>query len=259
MHLVRKLMGRAGIPMNAEGGDGSSNGGGSGGSGAPQITPEIQALIDQQVSGLKAKNQELLGSLAQQKETLKKFEGIDPDKTRELFKRMENDEESRLIAEGKLDEVLKKRTERMKNAYEQEAAAERNARQAAEKRAQAFADRVLENEIRAVASSAGIHPHAVEDALFRARTVFELSDDGKAVAMENQFGKDGNPLTPAEWFGDMKTKAPHWFPAQGSGGGAQQSKAGTGASDKTITRAQFDAMSPTERTQAMRSKIQVVD
>lgn len=30
----------------------------------PEITPEIQALIDQQVSGLKAKNDELLGKLA---------------------------------------------------------------------------------------------------------------------------------------------------------------------------------------------------
>lgn len=37
--------------------DGSQGGGG----GTPEITPEIQAIIDQQVSGLKAKNSELLG------------------------------------------------------------------------------------------------------------------------------------------------------------------------------------------------------
>ncbi|MEX9757258.1 hypothetical protein AB7W88_21050, partial [Providencia vermicola] len=68
--------------------DGSQGGGG----GTPEITPEIQAIIDKQVSGLKAKNSELLGKLKEQGDNLKRFDGIDPDAVRGILKRFENDE-----------------------------------------------------------------------------------------------------------------------------------------------------------------------
>ena len=94
--------------------DGSQGGGG----GAPEITPEIQAIIDKavndQVSGLKAKRDELLGKLKEQGDNLKRFEGIDPDTVKGMLKRFENDEEAKLIADGKIDEVLNKRTERLR-------------------------------------------------------------------------------------------------------------------------------------------------
>ncbi|MDM3628264.1 hypothetical protein O9403_18930, partial [Proteus mirabilis] len=84
----------------------------------PEITPEIQAIIDQQVSGLKAKNSELLGKLKEQGDNLKRFEGIDPDTVKGMLKRFENDEEAKLIADGKIDEVLNKRTERLRGDFD---------------------------------------------------------------------------------------------------------------------------------------------
>lgn len=94
--------------------DGSQGGGGR----APEITPEIQAIIDKavndQVSGLKAKRDELLGKLKEQGDNLKRFEGIDPDTVKGMLKRFENDEEAKLIADGKIDEVINKRTERLR-------------------------------------------------------------------------------------------------------------------------------------------------
>ncbi|MGR7566062.1 hypothetical protein ACU6YQ_24595, partial [Klebsiella aerogenes] len=87
----------------------SGDGGGSGG-GAPEITPEIQKLIDEQVnaqvSGLKNKNSELLGKLKESTESLKRFDGIDPDAVKTILQRFSDDEEAQLIAGGKIDEVL---------------------------------------------------------------------------------------------------------------------------------------------------------
>ena len=203
-----------------EAGEGGEGGGGQG----PEITPEVQALIDAQVSaavsGLKAKNTELLGKVRESSETLKRYEGIDPDAVKTILQRFSDDEEAKLIASGKIDEVLNKRTERMKAGFEKETAKERQAREAAEQRAAKFTRRVLENSIRAEASAAGIHQHAIEDALFRAGSLFTLDDEGNPAAVEGAFGKDGNPLTMKEFFAEMKEKAPHWWPATANGGGA---------------------------------------
>lgn len=206
--------------MQEEGGDGGNGDGGSG----PTITPEVQKLIDAAVNtavgGLKSKNQELLGKVKQYGEDMKRYEGIDPDAVKTILQRFSDDDEAKLIASGKIDEVLNKRTERMKAGFEQETAKERAAREAAESRADKFQRRVLENGIRAEAAAAGIHQHAIDDALYRAGGTFQLDDEGNPVAVEGAYGKDGKPLTLKEWFADMKEKAPHWWPATGNGGGA---------------------------------------
>jgi hypothetical protein len=240
-----------------EAGEGAEGGGGQG----PQITPEIQALIDAQVNqavtGLKAKNAELLGKVKTAGDQLKEFEGIDPNAVRTILQRFSDDEEAKLIASGKIDEVLNKRTERMKQGFEQETAKERQAREAAEQRAEKFTRRVLENSIRAEASAAGIHQHAVEDALFRAQSLFQLDEDGNPVASEGLFGKDGKPLTLKEWMAEMKDKAPHWWPATANGGGSQPNGGAKGK--KTINRAAFDQLDPVGKAEYIRSGGAVTD
>jgi len=107
------------LQMAAEGGDG-------GGGGGATITPEVQAQIDAAVatavsaatSGLDAKNKELLGKLKLKDGELEKFKGIDPEKTRQLLAKFENDEEAQLIAAGKMDEVVNRRIEKQKSALE---------------------------------------------------------------------------------------------------------------------------------------------
>lgn len=204
-----------------EGGEGGSGGGG-GDAGTPAITPEVQALIDkavgEAVTGLKTKNGELIAAQKQLKEQLQKFEGIDPEAVNNIIKRFADDEEAGLIKAGKLDEVLNKRTERMKASFEKETAKEKAAREAAEARVQKYARQVLENHIRAAAAEAGLHKHAIDDALLRAQSVFALDDDANPIAGEDVLGKDGKPLTLKEWFTDMKERAPHWWPATQGGG-----------------------------------------
>lgn len=214
--------------------------------GAPDLQAQIAAAVEAATSGLKAKNSELLGSLRTTKDALQKFDGIDPEAVRNILKRFTDDDEAKLIANGKIDEVLTKRTERMKAGFERETQAEKVKREAAEARAAKFSKRVLENGIRTEAAAAGLHQYAIEDALYRAGTTFALDDDGNPTAVEGAFGKDGKPLTLKEWFADMKEKAPHWFPATASGSGAGGGGGGA-PGQKTMTRTQWDAAPATER------------
>lgn len=71
----------------------------------------IKAAVDKEVAGLRNKNHELLGKLKRQQEMLKPWEGLDPDKVRGLVQKMSEDEETRLIAEGKVDEVVQRRVQ----------------------------------------------------------------------------------------------------------------------------------------------------
>ena len=223
----------------------------------PQPSPDVQALIDQAVSGLKAKNSEILGTLKATKERLAAFEGIDPEGIKALLSKFSEDEDAALIKAGDLDKVISKRTERMKAGFEAETKAEREARERAESRVQAFGKRVLENSIRAEAGAAGLHQFAVEDALYRAGSMFVIDDAGNPVAAEGVLGKDGKPLTLKEWFSDMKEKAPHWYPATQSGSGAQGNTSGKG-SQRTMSRTEFDSLSPAQRMAVSKSGIQVI-
>jgi hypothetical protein len=226
----QRLFARLHAPQGGEGGEG---GGGEGGS-ADDVQAKISAAVEAAVAGLKAKNSELLGSLKDAKEQLRQFDGIDPGAVRDILKRFADDEEAGLIKAGKIDEVLNKRTERMKADYEKKLTDAVKAAEAATKRAQAFQGRVLDDSIRAAAAKAGLHQHAIDDALFRARSMFALDENGQAV----QFGDDGNPVlgkdgkspfTPLEWLEGMKDKAPHWFPASASGSGAGSGGGGGGS------------------------------
>jgi len=239
-----------------------------GGGGAPEITPEIQAVIDaavaESVKGLKAKNGELIDAEKKLKDQIKLFEGIDPVKTKEMLARLENDAEAKLIADGKINEVIEARTEKLRKDLDRQVKEAQETAAAEAKRAAAFEGRVLDDALRAAATSTGLHQHAIEDALYRGRAMFKLDQDGKAVQLGDDgqpvLGKDGkSPFTPAEWLEGMKETAPHWFPVgnNGSGGGAGGSKSQQGG--KTISRAAFDALDPASQSQTVRDKVTVVD
>lgn len=203
------------------GGDGGDGGGG----GNPDVAKQIADAVAAAVAGLKSKNEELLGKLKNTNEQLKAFEGIDPVATKELLARFENDEELKLIKDGKHSELIERKTEKARQeAARLIKAAEDKAAQA-EARASQFSKRVLDNQIREAAAKVGIHAHAIEDALFRGHSMFTLDADGQAVQLDQDgqpvLGKDGKSVfRPLEWLEGMKEVAPHWFPAGSSGGGA---------------------------------------
>lgn len=114
-------------------------------------------------------------------------------------------------------------------------------------RADRMSQRVLDEQIRAAAATAGLHRHAVDDAMNRGRAMFRLDDDGQAVQLGEDghpvLGKDGKtPLGLAEWLDGMKVTAPHWFPANASGSGGGSGERGGG-----IHRQDRSLMTPAEK------------
>lgn len=224
------------------------------GGGATQIdpsAPEVKALIEKAVkeatSGLVANRDEILSekkTLQQQlAELTKTWEGLDPQAVRTIMSRLENDEEAKLLAEGKTDVVIERRTERLKADHRKQIEKLQAALAERDQKLEAMIAKVkklmVEGSLRQAAAELGLVPSAVEDALVRAMNVFRVDDQRGLIAEENGstiFGKDGkNPLTPAEWLESMKEKAPHWFPAPVGGGAG----GGTGRSGSyTITREQ---------------------
>ena len=82
------------------------------------LAAKHQEALDHAVSGLKTKNSELLGTIKSTKTELDKmkgqFDGLDIEAVKGLLTKVGQDEETKLIAEGKLDEVIARRTERLR-------------------------------------------------------------------------------------------------------------------------------------------------
>lgn len=233
--------------------------GGAGGSSAPNPAADVQALAKQmademfasQTEGLRKKNAELLGKMNDLKNQLKQFDGIDPEAVRNILSRFDNEEEQKLIAGGKFEELIERKTERMRKNHEQELKARDEQISKAQSTAKAFEQKVLANELRAAATKAGVHEFAIDDVLSRGRSIFGLSEDGSAVMVDSNgeivMGKDGkSPATPLEWLEGLKESAPHWWPAKQN---SQQSGKTFGFAETQ----QMQKMSPTERLKIARA------
>lgn len=196
--------------------------------------------LDQAVTGLKAKNQELLGTIKTTKGELDQlkgqFEGLDIEAVKGLLKKAGEDEETRLIAEGKLDEVVSKRTERLRSDLDKQLQAEKSRADKAEAFANQFRDKVLADSIRSAALKAGALPEASEDIILRARSTFQLNEHGEAVAVDKDgeviYGKDGKtPLSALEWAESLRESAPHLWP-KAVGAGQTGDKGANGVNKK---------------------------
>lgn len=160
--------------------------------------------------------------LAEAEQFQKQFEGIDIEAVKGLLTKASQDEETKLIAEGKLDQVFERRTERLRGELDKSIKAEQEARTKAEARAKALESRALGDVIRGAAIEAGAEKSALDDFILRGSAIWALDENGNPVAQqdgETIYGKDGKtPLTPKEWAESLRESAPHLFPrAQGAG------------------------------------------
>ncbi len=219
--------------------------------------PEVKALVDAAVkeatSGLSKNKDEILAEKSALQEKLdamgKQWEGFDPEAVKQIMERIGNDEETKLLAEGKIDEVLSKRTERLEadhatklgNLQKQldEATGKYESTQGTIKKL------MVGGALQQAAAELGVIPTAIPDALSRAMNVFKVGENDALVAEKDGatiYGKDGKtPISPAEWLDSMKEAAPHWFPAP-SGAGANGGPGGKGGSTHVLSRS--DARDP---------------
>lgn len=263
------------VVMAAEGGDG-------GGGGGATITPEVQAQIDAAVatavsaatSGLDAKNKELLGKLKLKDGELKlkdgeleKFKGIDPEKTRQLLAKFENDEEAQLIAAGKMDEVVNRRIEKQKLALESAKTEAETKAQKAEERAKKHEMQVLKGQLMEAASDkeVGMHASATKYAfLIAMQDGWRLDEDGIARQYKDNevvLGADGKtPYSLKEWLSNKETikENPTWYLAGNSGGGSGGNTENKGDKN-TMKRSAFEALGQRDRAAFIKGGGKVVD
>jgi len=98
---------------------------------------DVKALVEQAVAeatkGLVNNRDQIKGekmALKQELENLKAQWGdLNPDQVKAFMSRLENDEETRLIAEGKIDEVLDRRTKALQGDYSKKLEASHNIQQ----------------------------------------------------------------------------------------------------------------------------------
>ena len=213
----------------------------------------LKSALERQKEAVKSAKDEAKVLKANLKAFEEKYKDIDPEKVKTLLSKVENDAEAKLLADGKLEEVVLNRMEKQKAESERrvnEAIAERDKESS---KANKFEQRVLDNHIRAAGVSAGAHEGGINDALLRARATFTLDENGDPVQVDSSgfpvLGKDGKtPFTVKEWLEERKEDCPHWFPAGNSGGGASGNSS-TKANVKDLSK-----LSPRERLLAARQQ-----
>ena len=218
-------------------------GNGGAGAAAEEVRAQVRKELEQEYAGLKANRDAVLEEKRQLKEKLAGIESViatvggqDGIKAlQELKGRLEKDEMGKLLAEGKYEEVLERRTARMRSEHDQQVKSltdqlevEHKHRLASE---QARVDLMLETSVRAAAGKMGVIDSAVSDVILRAKGVFSFDQErGSLVIKDEQggavLGKDGKtPMPIEEWLEGHKESARHWFPPS-KGAGAQGGRGG---------------------------------
>lgn len=222
------------------------------------LTDAITAALEKETVGLKNKNGELIAEEKRLKAQLKEINdglgGMDVKGLKELQLKLEQNEELRLLSEGKTTEVVERRVAVMKADHVKEVQKiteerDRNAGLAAR-----YKDATLANGIRKAAQDAGVEVTAIDDIVLRARaTGWTVDDNGNAVQIDAKgdpvLGKDAKtPFQPSDWVEGLRETAPHLWPkARGGNAGG-----GGKATDKTWTdlsgpeKAKLQADNPTE-------------
>jgi len=209
------------------------------------VETQIKAAVEAATAGLAAKNAQLLSELKTDREKLKSFDGIDPVKVKELMAKFDGDEDSKLIAEGKIEELLNRKYEKRDKDWQAKLDAAIAERDAAKGKADKFLQSVLDDRLRE-AFNGKVEPSSMKAALLEAKLIFKLDDEGRAVQFDGDgnvvLGKDKTPFSPAEWITSDTTRkeSPYLFPVTGSGSGATQ----TGSGKTTVD---IMKLSPTER------------
>lgn len=216
------------------------------------ISKNVESAVAEATKGLATNKQKILDEKKELSDKLaaltKQWEGMDPEVIKNLVDRMNNDEETKLIAEGKIDEVVERRIDAYKKDAEARITAATSKLEEYETSTNALTNKLhgmmLNDGVRQAAAGAHIRDTATQDAIARAKNVFSVDGD-KLVAKDADgnplIGKDGkSPLTMGEWLDSQREGAPHWFnDPEGAPGSGSKDKGGQSAGGTfTLTRAE---------------------
>lgn len=174
-------------------------------------------------------------------ELKKKVDGLDFEKyerAMQALDKLEGEEDRKLIEEGKLEEVVERRTRAAIQAYVDKLDAKDKAYKDLEKKYSETRNhlgrRTLEQAAQLQINELGLRPQAgsLTDILSRVRSTFQMSGEDKFEAKDENgeplYGEDGSPLTLTEYIRDhLAQKATHLFQAA-KGGDASGNDSGRG-------------------------------
>lgn len=232
-----------------EGGEGGGGGGGEKSFTKSELDSAVAAAVDQAVTGLKTKNSELLDNHKKLQEQIKAYGDYTPEKLKELINKFDNDEESKLLKDGKIDELMDRRFEKERAQYDEkinetiksrdeykglyEGVVESNNRQK-------ISDMFMREAI-----EAGVRKEAIEDVVSHAIDNFSVNADTGDIEARDKDGhlrktEDGEKLlTPKLFIESLKTGKPHYWPDSNSAGaeGAGHGQGSSGDTSKKIAAA----------------------
>lgn len=162
------------------------------------------------------------------KKALEKFEGIDPEKYRQIVDQENKRKEKKLIDAGEVDKVVEERVKSMRTEYDTKLSEGQKTNEALSTKLSAV---LIDSAVKSAAVATGVIPTAVDDVVLRAKSTFQVKN-GDVVAVDNKgnvvYGRDGTtPLSIDEWVKDLKKTAPHLFEGM-RGGGAPGNRGGPG-------------------------------
>lgn len=187
------------------------------------------------------------------KEALAKYEGIDPERARAAQKRLDELDDKQLIDKNEFDRLLDKRTKE----FEARETEYQTKLEAATGQLTKFK---LTDKVRAAALAAGVLADDIDDVLTLTSPRFRLGDKDQIIVLD----KDGDEssLTLDKYFGeDFKNAKPKFYGASGAGGsGAPAGGTGGGSGGaKTVNRADFEKMEPSQQMSHFKDGGKVVD
>lgn len=191
------------------------------------------------VTGLKNSLTAVREELKTLKSDYSKYKDLDPEKAREALKKMEELEDKGLLDAGKVDELVNRRTERMRMDFDSQVKALRGGVEEKDATIKTLSGRLethlIEQGLIAAVMEVGVpRKSAIQDITSRGRSTWKLDEDGNPVALMSDgskiYGKDGKaPITMEEWASGLMAEAPHLFePSTGGPNPQKRPKAPTG-------------------------------
>lgn len=211
----------------------------------PEIKAEVEALtkkaVEEAVSPLKAKNEELIGEKRNMQRVLSEFDAMKAEfegheelkkNYDTLMQQIGEEEDAELIRQGRIHEVIERRNERFVSETKGQLQSALEEKEKAEKERDSvnsqFQRYVIEGNLRDAAVAAGVHSKALEDVIRAGAPRFTREDDG-SVVMRDANGEialvDNKIVSPKDWIESRKEESPHWWPAS-SGSGMNGAGAG---------------------------------
>ena len=192
------------------------------------LRAKLIAEHEENVKGLKTNNEALLGEKKAIMDKLTLFADIDdPKAALEALKFVKENEQARLIQEGKFDEVIEKRVSAVRQEAKQQIEELANKLGMTVKEAEEFRGKyrtkIVDDSLRQAAIEAGVRPEALEDILLQGRMEFSVAEDNETVDARDAKGnlrktEDGIVLTPKVWLEQLKSRKPYLWPGSESAG-----------------------------------------